>query len=302
MSMTRGGNIVYGAADDGESVRTIHRAIELGVNFFDTAEIYGPLSNETLLGDAIRGKREGLVIATKFARRWVDGKPAGFDGSAANARRACEGSLKRLGIEAIDLFYLHRVDPGTPIEETVSGMADLVRAGKVRHLGLSHTDADTIRRAAKIHPITALQSEYSLVQRRVEEEVLGVCAELGIGFVPFSPLGSGTLTGNIRLLDDLPADDSRRLDPRYTPRRLTRIVEVADEIGAVAARHNASRAQIALAWLLAQSEDIVPIPGVKRRWTLEDSVAAVDLTLSGDDLAQLDRFAFRRRIPVSNHS
>lgn len=288
MSMVRDGNITYGLADDRESVRTIHRAIDLGVNFFDTAEIYGPHSNETLLGSAIRGRRDGLVIATKFARRWVDGRPAGFDGSPENARRACEGSLKRLGIDVIDLFYLHRVDPDTPIEETVGGMADLVHAGKVRYLGLSEVDADTLRRATKIHPITALQSEYSIAKRGVEAAILGVCRELGIGFVPFSPLGSGILTGTIRSLDDLPTHDTRRSDARYIPRRLERTLALSEVLGEVAETYGVSRAQVALAWLLAQADDIVPIPGVKRRQTLEDSMAAVQLSLSPADLARLN--------------
>lgn len=289
MPMVRGGNIKYGAdASPDESIATIHRAIDLGITFFDTAEMYGPFANEELLGEAIRGKREGLVIATKFALRWDGNQPVGFDGSPENARRACEGSLKRLGIDTIDLFYQHRVDPNVPIEETVGGMAALVKEGKVRHLGLSEAGPETIRRAAATHPIAALQSEYSLWERDVEDEILPVCRAHGIGFVPYSPLGRGFLTGQFKSLDDLPADDWRRNDPRWSGDNFAANLKLVDAIRAVADRHNASLAQIALAWLLAQGEDIVPIPGVKRRVTLEDSAASVDVLLSADDLAALD--------------
>jgi aryl-alcohol dehydrogenase-like predicted oxidoreductase len=287
--MVRGGNIKYGAdASEDESIATIHRAIDLGITFFDTAEMYGPFANEELLGEAIRGKREGLVIATKFALRWDGNQPVGFDGSPENARRACEGSLKRLGIDTIDLFYQHRVDPNVPIEETVGGMAQLVKEGKVRHLGLSEAGPETIRRAAATHPIAALQSEYSLWERDVEDEILPVCRAHGIGFVPYSPLGRGFLTGQFKSLDDLPADDWRRNDPRWSGDNFAANLKLVDAIRAVADRHGASLAQIALAWLLAQGEDIVPIPGVKRRVTLEDSAASVDVLLSADDLAALD--------------
>jgi aryl-alcohol dehydrogenase-like predicted oxidoreductase len=289
MPMVRGGNIKYGAdASEDESIATIHRAIDLGITFFDTAEMYGPFANEELLGEAIRGKREGLVIATKFALRWDGNQPVGFDGSPENARRACEGSLKRLGIDTIDLFYQHRVDPNVPIEETVGGMAQLVKEGKVRHLGLSEAGPETIRRAAATHPIAALQSEYSLWERDVEDEILPVCRAHGIGFVPYSPLGRGFLTGQFKSLDDLPADDWRRNDPRWSGDNFAANLKLVDAIRAVADRHGASLAQIALAWLLAQGEDIVPIPGVKRRVTLEDSAASVDVLLSADDLAALD--------------
>lgn len=289
MPMVRGGNIRYGAdASEGESIATIHRAIELGITFFDTAEMYGPFANEELLGEAIRGKRDGLVIATKFALRWDGNQPVGFDGSPENARRACEGSLKRLGIDTIDLFYQHRVDPNVPIEETVGGMAELVKEGKVRHLGLSEAGPETIRRAAATHPIAALQSEYSLWERDVEDEILPVCREHGIGFVPYSPLGRGFLTGQFKSLDDLPADDWRRNDPRWSGENFSANLKLVDAIRAVADLQSASLAQIALAWLLAQGEDIVPIPGVKRRVTLEDSAASVDVTLSADDLAALE--------------
>jgi aryl-alcohol dehydrogenase-like predicted oxidoreductase len=289
MPMVRGGNIVYGGdASEDESIATIHRAIDLGITFLDTAEMYGPFSNEELVGEAIRGKRDGLVIATKFAIRWNGSTPVGIDGSPENARRACEGSLKRLGIETIDLFYQHRVDPNTPIEETIGGMADLVREGKVRHIGLSEAGPETIRRAASVHPIAALQSEYSLWEREVEGEILPVCRELGIGFVPYSPLGRGFLTGQIRRRDDLPADDWRRGDPRYSEENFGENLKIVDAIRAVADRHGVSLAQVALAWLLAQGPDIAPIPGVKRRATLEDSAGAVELELTTDDLKALD--------------
>jgi aryl-alcohol dehydrogenase-like predicted oxidoreductase len=291
MPMIRDGNISYGAADDDESTRTIHRAIEMGVTFFDTAEMYGPFSNEELVGRAIKGKRDGLVIATKFAMRWNGNDMAGLDGSPANARRACEGSLKRLGIDTIDLFYQHRVDPNVPIEETVGGMAELVKEGKVRHIALSEAGPDTLRRAAATHPIAALQTEYSLWERDVEDEILPLCRALGIGFVPYSPLGRGFLAGGIRSLDDLPADDWRRNDPRYSAENLPKNLKMVEAIAGVAARHGVSNAQIALAWLLAQGNDVVPIPGVKRRITMEDSIGAVDVTLTADDCAALEAAA-----------
>jgi len=293
MPMIREGNINYGHADDDESIRTIHAAIDLGVTFFDTAEMYGPFSNEELVGAAIRGRRDGLVIATKFAMRWNGNEMAGLDGSPANARRAVEGSLKRLGIDTIDLFYQHRVDPNVPIEETVGGMAELVREGKVRHLGLSEAGPETIRRAAKVHPIAALQSEYSIWERDVEDEILPVCRELGIGFVPYSPLGRGFLAGGISRLDDLPADDWRRNDPRYSAKNLPHNLAIVDTVAKVAARHGVSNAQVALAWLLAQGDDVVPIPGVKRRATMADSVGAPDVVLTAQDLAEIDAAAPR---------
>jgi len=292
MPMIRDGNINYGGqADPDEAIKTIHRAIDLGITFFDTAQIYGPLQNEELVGEAIRGKRDGLVIATKFGFRFQDGQIIGVDGSAANAKASVEGSLKRLGIETIDLFYQHRVDPNVPIEETVGGMAELVKEGKVRHIALSEAGPETIRRAAKVHPITALQSEYSLWERDVEGEILGVCRENGIGFVPYSPLGRGFLAGTIRSLDDLPADDWRRNDPRYQGDNFAANLKVVDAIAAVAAKHGASNAQIALAWLLAQGDDIVPIPGFKRRVTMEDSARAVQITLDTEDLEALEAAA-----------
>jgi aryl-alcohol dehydrogenase-like predicted oxidoreductase len=291
MPMISGGNISYGAANRTESIATIHEAIDLGITFFDTAEMYGPFSNEELVGAAIKGKRKGLIIATKFAMRWNGDQMAGLDGSPANARRACEGSLQRLGIETIDLFYQHRVDPKVPIEETVGGMAQLVKEGKVRHIGLSEAGAETLKRAAKVHPIAALQTEYSIWERDVEAEILPTCRELNIGFVPYSPLGRGFLAGGIRSLDDLAADDWRRNDPRYSAENLPRNLAIVDAITKVAQRHGVSNAQIALAWLLAQGEDIVPIPGVKRRTTMRDSAASPDVTLSDADLAALDAAA-----------
>ena len=253
--------------------------------------MYGPFSNEELVGQAIKGKRDGLVIATKFAMRWNGNDMAGLDGSPENARRACEGSLQRLGIDTIDLFYQHRVDPNVPIEETIGGMAELVKEGKVRHIALSEAGADTIRRAAKVHPITALQSEYSIWERDVEGDILDACRDNGIGFVPYSPLGRGFLAGTIRSLDELPADDWRRNDPRYQADTLPQNLKIVDAIAEVAKRHDASNAQVALAWLLAQGDDIVPIPGVKRRATMRDSAGAPDLTLSADDLATIEAAA-----------
>ena len=288
MPMIREGNINYGHADDDESTRTIHRAIDLGVTFFDTAEMYGPFTNEELVGAAIKGKRDGLVIATKFAMRWDGSNMVGLDGSPDNARRACEGSLKRLGIDTIDLFYQHRVDPKVPIEDTIGGMADLVKEGKIRYIALSEAAPETIRRAAAVHPIAALQSEYSLWERDVEDGILQACRDNGIGFVPYSPLGRGFLAGTIRSLDELTADDWRRNDPRYSSENLPQNLKVVDAIGTVADSHGVSKAQIALAWLLAQGDDIVPIPGTKRRVTMEDSVASVDVALSAEDIAALD--------------
>jgi aryl-alcohol dehydrogenase-like predicted oxidoreductase len=287
MPMVREGNINYGVADDDMSTRTIHEAIDLGITFFDTAEMYGPFRNEELVGAAIKGRRDDLIIATKFAMRWDGDTPVGVDGSPQNVRRACEGSLKRLGVDVIDLFYQHRVDPNVPIEETVGGMAELVKEGKVRFLGLSEAAADTIRRAAKVHPIAALQSEYSIWERDVEDDVLAACRENGIGFVPYSPLGRGFLAGGIRSLDELPANDWRRNDPRYSPENMPKNLAIVDAIARVAGRHGVSNAQIALAWLLAQGDDIVPIPGVKRSVTLRDSAGASDVTLTAADLSAI---------------
>ena len=288
MPMVREGNITYGQASDEESIATIHRAIELGITFFDTAQIYGPFQNEELVGRAIAGRRNGLVIATKFGFRYDGAQVTGIDGSPENARAACESSLQRLGVDVIDLFYQHRVDPSVPIEESVGGMAELVREGKVRHIGLSETAPSTLRRAHAVHPIAALQSEYSLWERDIEEDILPVCRELGIGFVPYSPLGRGFLTGQIKSRADLADKDWRHNDPRYSEENFDANLKLVEIVKTVAARHDVSPARIALAWLLAQGDDIVPIPGVKRRVTLEDSAAAVDVTLTAADLEELD--------------
>jgi aryl-alcohol dehydrogenase-like predicted oxidoreductase len=289
MPMIKGGNIIYGSdADPGEAIKTIHQAIDMGVTFFDTAEIYGPFQNEELVGEAIKGKRDGLVIATKFAFRYDGTQVIGVDGSAANAKSAVEGSLKRLGIDCIDLFYQHRVDPNVPIEETVGGLYDLVKEGKIKHIGLSEAGPETLRRAAATAPISALQSEYSLWERDVEDDILPTCRELGIGFVPYSPLGRGFLTGQFKSLADLPADDWRHNDPRWSAENFDNNLKVVDAVRYVAKAHDVSLAQVALAWLLAQGDDIVPIPGTKRRATMADSVGAADLVLSAEELSVLD--------------
>jgi aryl-alcohol dehydrogenase-like predicted oxidoreductase len=294
MPMVQGGNITYGKnADPDEAVKTIHRAIDLGINFFDTAQIYGPLQNEELVGQAIKGKRDGLIIASKFGFKFNGGNIIGVDGSSANAKLAVEGILTRLGIDCLDLYYQHRVDPSIPIEETVGAMADLITEGKIKHIGLSEASAETLRRAAAVAPISALQSEYSLWERDIEEEILPTCRALGIGFVPYSPLGRGFLTGAFRNLDELPENDWRRQDPRFQGDNFATNLAIVDIVGEIAAKHEASHAQIALAWILAQGNDIVPIPGFKRRVTMEDSAKASDVTLDADDLATLDLAAPR---------
>ncbi|NNC73287.1 MAG: aldo/keto reductase [Sphingomonadaceae bacterium] len=290
MPMVQGGRLSYGAADDDESNATIHRAIELGVTLFDTAEVYGPHSNEELLGRAIAGRRDKVVIATKFGFIKPDGS-LGLDSTPANLRRACEDSLKRLDIDEIDLFYQHRVDPNVPIEETVGAMGRLVEEGKIRYLGLSEAGPETIAKAAATHPIAALQSEYSLWEREIESEILPMCREHDIGFVPYSPLGRGFLTGQITSRDDLAEGDYRLNDPRYDEENFAKNMEIVDVVKGIAEAHGVSPAQIALAWLLHQGDDIVPIPGSKRRVTLEDSMAAVDVALSEDDLATIDKAA-----------
>ncbi|QLC21019.1 aldo/keto reductase [Parasphingopyxis sp. CP4] len=291
MPMAGIGKGMYGVADEMESIATIDRAIELGVTFFDTAEVYGPHRNEELLGRAIAGKRDGLVIATKFGFAFDEKGFRGVDSSPENVRRACEGSLQRLGTDTIDLYYQHRVDPNVPIEETVGAMARLVEEGKVRHLGLSEAGPDTIRKAAATHPIAALQSEYSLWERDVEAEILPLCRELNIGFVPYSPLGRGFLTGQVTSRDDLDEGDYRLNDPRYSEENFAKNMEMVAVVTTIAEAHGVSPAQIALAWLLHQGDDIVPIPGSKRRVTLEDSMASADVSLSDDDLAKLDAAA-----------
>jgi aryl-alcohol dehydrogenase-like predicted oxidoreductase len=284
----------YGSADEGEAVATLHRALELGVTLIDTADMYGPFTNERLVGRAVRewgGERP--LIATKFGNvRGEGGEFLGIRGDAEYVRSACEASLERLGVETIDLYYQHRVDPETPIEETVGAMAELVREGKVRWLGLSEAGADTIRRAHEVHPISALQTEYSLWARDVEEEILPAVRELGIGFVAYSPLGRGFLTGAIRRVEDLEESDARRQRfPRFERENLERNLRLVEEVEAVAERRGARPAQIALAWLLAQGEDIVPIPGTKRVARVEENVGAAEIELTPAELAELEGLA-----------
>ena len=283
----------YGGRDEEESLATIHCALELGVSFFDTADMYGPHTNEQLLGRALRGHREQVVIATKFGIVRDPDKPAfrGVSGKPDYVRKACEGSLRRLGVDVIDLYYQHRVDPNTPIEETVGAMADLVRHGKVRFLGLSEAGAETIRRAHAVHPITALQSEYSLWTRDPEEQVLGVCRELGIGLVPYSPLGRGFLTGKIKELEDLSEDDYRRTTPRFQGENFQRNLDLVKRVEEIARGKKCTPAQLALAWVLAQGNDIVPIPGTKRRKYLQENIGALDVELTTKDLAHIDDVA-----------
>ncbi len=278
----------YGAADPVEAEATLRRALELGVTFFDTAEIYGPFTNEELVGRALKGVRDRVVIATKFGFRYEDGKMAGLDSSPENVRRACDGSLKRLGTDHIDLWYQHRVDPNVPIEETVGAMAELVKAGKVRYLGLSEAGPATLRRAHAVHPITALQSEYSLWTRDHEDGSLPACRELGIGFVAYSPLGRGYLTGAIASLDALAADDWRRTNPRFAGDAMAANQKLVAPVKELAAKKGCTPGQVALAWLLSKGEDIVPIPGTKRVKWLEENVAATKVWLTGEETAWLD--------------
>ncbi|HUE39530.1 MAG TPA: aldo/keto reductase [Candidatus Binatia bacterium] len=278
----------YGAFDDGESIATLQRAIELGVTFFDTAEVYGPFTNEELLGRALKGRRREVVLATKFGMRIVDGKMVGVDSRPEHVREAVEGSLRRLGTDRIDLLYQHRVDPAVPIEDVVGAMADLVREGKVRFLGLSEAGEQTIRRAHAVHPIAALQSEYSLWERNLEERIIPTLRELGIGLVPFSPLGRGFLSGAAQRAEDYPRGDYRRNDPRFQGSNFDANMRAAAVVREVASAHGATSAQVALAWLLAKGDDVVPIPGTKRRTYLEEDVGAADLRLSTADVARLD--------------
>ena len=286
-----GMSYAYGAGDEASGLRTIRRALELGVTFLDTAEVYGPYTNELLVGRAIAGRRDQVEIATKFGFSFDPDNPygpRGVDGSPLNVKRACEGSLERLGTDYIDLYYQHRVDPTVPIEETVGAMAELVKAGKVRYIGLSEASPEVIRRAHATHPLTAVQSEYSMWTRDPEAEVLASLRELGIGLVAYSPLGRGFLTGQIRSMDDLPEEDWRRNNPRFQEEALRQNVALADRVRELAVERGVTPAQLALAWVHAKGEDIVPIPGTKRPGRLEENVAALDVQLSDEDVATLD--------------
>jgi aryl-alcohol dehydrogenase-like predicted oxidoreductase len=284
----------YGTTDEDEGVATIQRALELGVNFLDTAQLYGPLTNEMLVGRAIKGHRDEYVIATKFSRRMDDATPGDMtttgplDGSPDHVRRSIDGSLERLGTDHVDLYYQHRVDPNVPIEETVGAMAELVQQGKVRHIGLSEAAPDTIRRAHAVHPITAVQTEFSLWTRFAETDVIPTCRELGVGFVPYSPLGRGFLSGRFTSPEELDEGDFRRHGPRFTGENLEANRALAAKVGEIAADKGITPAQLAIAWVLAQGDDLVPIPGTKRRSYLEENAAAVDVELSADDLERIN--------------
>ena len=284
----------YGSADEAEAIATIERALEVGVNFIDTAQLYGPLTNEQLVGRAIKGRRDEYVIATKFARRMDDAAPGDMstvgelDGSADHVRRSIDGSLERLGTDHVDLYYQHRVDPNVPIEETVGAMAELVEQGKVRHIGLSEAAPETIRRAHTVHPVTAVQTEYSLWTRDPEAEVLPTCRELGIGFVPYSPLGRGFLSGRFTSPDELDESDFRRSGPRFTGENLEANLRLAAKVAEIAADKRIAPAQLAIAWVLAQGDDLAPIPGTKRRTYLEQNAGAAEVELTDEDLARIE--------------
>ncbi|HXW90358.1 MAG TPA: aldo/keto reductase [Terriglobales bacterium] len=280
----------YGGRDDDESIRTIHRALDLGINFLDTADVYGPYKNEELVGRALKGRREQVVLATKCGILRDPANPSrrGVSGTPEYVRRSCEGSLRRLGVDYIDLYYQHRVDPKTPIEETVGAMAELVQAGKVLHIGLSEASSETLRRAANVHAIAALETEYSLWTRDPEAEILPTCRELGTGFVAYSPLGRGFLTGQFQRFEDLPAEDYRRNSPRFQGANFQKNLDLVHGIEEIAKEKGAKPSQLALAWVLARGEDIVPIPGTKRRHYLEENVAALNLTLSAQDLRRME--------------
>ena len=283
----------YGPGDERESIATIHRALELGVTLLDTADMYGPHTNEELVGRAIAGKRERVVLATKFGVVRGENTARSINGKPEYVRRACDASLQRLRVDYIDLYYQHRVDPETPIEDTVGAMAELVRAGKVRHLGLSEASPDTLRRACKVHPITALQTEYSLWTRDPEDGVLAVCRELGVGFVAYSPLGRGFLTGQIKKFDDLAPDDFRRHSPRFQGDNFWKNLKLVEHLTALAAQKGVAPSQLALAWVLSRGDDIVPIPGTKRQRWLEENVKAEQISFSADELARIDQIAPR---------
>jgi aryl-alcohol dehydrogenase-like predicted oxidoreductase len=279
----------YSGRDDAESIATIHRALDLDINFLDTADVYGPYKNEELVGRAIKGKRERVVLATKFGIVRDPSNPniRGVNGKADYVKKSCEESLKRLGVEHIDLYYQHRVDPNTPIEETVGALAELVKEGKIRYIGLSEAAVGTVRRAVKVHPIAALQTEYSLWSRDPEDEILATCRELGIGFVAYSPLGRGFLTGQFKTFEDLATDDYRRFSPRFQGENFQKNLDLVKKVEEIAREKRRQPSQLALAWVLAQGEDIVPIPGTKRRKYLEENALAVDLKLTAEDLRRL---------------
>jgi aryl-alcohol dehydrogenase-like predicted oxidoreductase len=298
----------YGSRDDQESIETIHRALDLGVTMLDTADMYGPFTNERLVGQAIRDRRDQVIVATKFAiARSEDGKFLGVNGKPEYVKQACEASLQRLGVDVIDLYYQHRVDLDVPIEETIGAMAELVQQGKVRYLGMSEAGPATIRRAHAVHPITALQTEYSLWSRDPEDEILATTRELGIGFVPYSPLGRGFLSGAITSPDDFAADDFRRMSPRFQGENFAKNLQVVEQVKAIASQKNVTPSQLVLAWLLAQGDDIVPIPGTRRQKNLEENVGATEITLTADELQQIDSvaprgFASGDRYPKANMS
>lgn len=279
----------YGGSEEAQSISVVHRALDLGITLFDTAEMYGPHTNEVLVGKALRDRRDQAFIATKFGINYnADRTKLMTDGSPANVRRAIEGSLQRLGVDHVDLYYLHRVDPDTPIEDTVGAMAELVKEGKVRFLGLSEAAPDTLRKAHATHPITALQTEYSLWSREPEDELFAVVRELGIGFVPYSPLGRGFLSGDITSIDDLDADDFRRTNPRFMGENFQKNLDLVEAVKAIASDKGITAAKLALAWVLAQGEDLIPIPGTRRIATLEQNAAAVDVVLTPEDLARIE--------------